>query len=109
LIKKYLASASKETKIFFVILALTAFGLGLSNDVISNYFKDAYNVNTMQRGFIEIPRELPGLLCIFIISALSFLGDVRLAFVAQILSTMGILLLGFFTPSFSIIDRKSVV
>jgi MFS family permease len=102
LIKKYFSAAPKELKLFFMILALTALGLGFSNDVISNYFKDAYNVDTMQRAIIEIPRELPGLLCIFIIAALSFLGDIRLALISQVLSMIGMLLLGFFTPSFTI-------
>jgi len=92
----------KEMKIYFAILALTALGLGLTNDVISNYFKDAYNVDTYQRGIIEIPRELPGLLCILIISSLSFLGDIRLSLIAQILSTVGIVYLGLFTPPFAV-------
>jgi MFS family permease len=102
LIRRYLAGIPKEMKLFFAILALTALGLGMSNDVISNYFKDAYDTDTMQRAIIEIPRELPGLACIFIISALSFLGDIRLALISQVLSTAGVMLLGFFTPSFSL-------
>ena len=93
---------TKEMKIFFAILALTALGLGLSNDILSNYFKEVYNVDTVRRGIIEIPRELPGLLCIFIISSLAFLGDIRLALLSQVLSMIGLLLLGSITPPFTI-------
>jgi len=88
--------------IYFVIIALTALALALSNDVLSNYFKDVYDVTTKQRGFIEFPRELPGVLGLVIISSLSFLGDIRVSMIAQFLSIIGILFLGFFTPSFAI-------
>jgi hypothetical protein len=64
--------------IFIAVLALTGLGLGLSDNVFSNYFKDVYNVDAFQRGIIEFPRELPGLLCMFVVSARSFLGDIRL-------------------------------
>ncbi|GMQ58074.1 MFS transporter [Vallitalea sediminicola] len=97
-----LFSMKKETVVYFIILALTALGLGLSNDIFSNYFKDAYNITAYQRGIIEFPRELPGMLCIFVVTALSFLGDIRLSIIAQILSFMGIVVLGFITPTFSI-------
>lgn len=92
----------REVWVYLFILALTALGLGLSDGVISNYFKDAYNVSAFQRGFIEFPRELPGILCIIVVSLLSFLGDIRLALIAQLLSCIGILVLGFFTPSFGV-------
>lgn len=93
---------SKSLKIYFFIIALTALGLGLSNDVISNYFKDAYQVSAYQRGIIEFPRELPGLLVIFVIAGLSFLSDLRISMIAQLLSIIGITLLGLFTPTFGI-------
>jgi hypothetical protein len=92
----------KEIKIYFAILALTAFGLGLTNNVISNFFKDAYQVTAYQRGFLEFPRELPGLISVFVIAALSFLSDIRISIISQILSVIGIIALGIYTPSFNI-------
>lgn len=88
--------------IYFFITAFTALALGLSNDVMSNYFKDAYQATAFQRGFIEFPREMPGVLVIFVVAALSFLPDIRLSALAQLLSIIGIAVLGFFTPSFSV-------
>jgi len=87
---------------YLLAIALTAFGLGLSNDIISNYFKDAYHVNAYQRGLIEFPREIPGVLCYLVIALLSRLGDIRLALVAQVLSLGGIIVLGLVTPPFAI-------
>ncbi len=88
--------------VFFIFIAIVAFANGLSDSILANYFKDAYEVNAQERAFIEFPRELPGFLCVFFIAALSFLGDIRIAVLAQILSCIGITVLGIFTPSFSV-------
>jgi MFS family permease len=95
-------NVKKEIILYFSILALTALGLGLSDGVFSNYFKEAYNVNAFQRGLIEFPRELPGIISIVVISLLSFLGDVRISIIAQLLSAIGLVLLGFLTPTFAV-------
>ena len=92
----------KTVWIFFAVMGLTGLALGLSDGVFANYFKDTYNVDAFQRGIIEIPRESPGIICLFIITALSFLGDVRLAIGAHILSVIGLIVLGLFTPAFGV-------
>ncbi len=92
----------KEMKLYLMILALTAIGLGFTNDIISNYFKDAYQATAFQRGIIEFPRELPGMLCILVISLLSFLNDIKIAILAQVLSIIGIVVLGLTTPSYTL-------
>ncbi|MCG8539634.1 MAG: MFS transporter [Clostridia bacterium] len=99
---KELKKVSKVQLIYFSIIALTALGLGLSNNVMSNYFKDAYQVTAYQRGVIEFPRELPGVLVIFIIAGLALFSDIRIAIMAQLLSIVGIGVLGFITPPFAI-------
>jgi MFS family permease len=92
----------KRLFVYFVIIGLTAFGLGLSNDVMNNYFEEAYNVTAFQRGLIEFPRELPGVLVILVIAVLSFMTDIRICMISQILSIIGIATLGLFTPTFSV-------
>ena len=88
--------------IFTIVIALTGLGLGLSDTVFANYFKDAYNVDALRRGWIELPREAPGVICVLIISALAFLGDIRLSMIAQALCAIGLIVLGFFTPPFNV-------
>ena len=88
--------------LFTAIVALTGLGLGLSDSVLSNYFREAHNADAFARGLIELPRELPWVLVMFIVSSLAFLGDVRLAIAAQILSIIGILWLGLFSPTFNV-------
>ncbi len=93
---------SKPLRIYIMVIAFTALALGMSNDILSNYFKEVYEVTAQQRGFIEIPRETPGMILIFVVAGLSFLSDIRIAVVAQVLSFIGIMTLGFFTPTYSV-------
>ena len=52
---------------------------GFSLNIFSNFFKDAYNVSDQVRGWIETPRESPGVFCMFYLPALAAFADVRLA------------------------------
>jgi len=92
----------KDLKIFYAVIAFTALGLSFSFDIFSNYFKDAYDVTALQRGFIEFPRELPGALIILVVASLSSLTDIRIGMIAQFFSLIGIAILAFITPSFNI-------
>ncbi|MCL1906096.1 MAG: MFS transporter [Clostridiales bacterium] len=92
----------KAILIFTVITALTGLGMGLSDTVFPNYFKDAYNTDAFQRGLIEFPRETPGLISVFVMSLLASLGDIRISVLAQILCIAGLTALGFLTPDFGV-------
>lgn len=89
----------KNLKIFAVAVLFIGFAGGMEG-ILSNYFKEVYEVTAFQRGFIEFPREMPGVLAAFVISGLGFLGDIKIAVVSQVLIVIGMMTLGFFTPSF---------
>lgn len=91
-----------DIALYFVLISLVALGNGLSDSVYSNYFKEVYQISAFQRGLIEFPRELPGILCTVVIGLLGFMGDIRVAFIAQILSLTGVVFLGLLTPSFGV-------
>jgi len=95
---------TRQRAFIFLLIAtvLTSLAAGLSEGVYSNFYYEVYDVTARQRGFIEFPREIPGLIAVVIISMMSFLGEIRLAIIAQILSIIGLILLGVFTPPFSI-------
>jgi len=93
---------SKAVFIYMIIVALVGLALGLSDAVWANYFRDAYNVDAWQRGLIEFPREAPGVLGVFILSGLAFLGDKRLALISMVLSIIGLVVLGVVTPAFNV-------
>jgi len=91
-----------ELMLFFILTAFVALANGLGDGVYSNYFKEVYQVTAFQRGLIEFPRELPGLLCALFIGALSFLGDLKVAFLTQLFAIIGVAVLGLFTPPFAV-------
>jgi MFS family permease len=101
MIKKIL-QMRPEILMFFILISAVALGNGLSDSVYSNYFKEVYQISAFERGLIEFPRELPGLLCALVIGILGFLGDLRVSFIAQVFAIVGVTMLGLFTPSFSI-------
>ena len=88
--------------IFILVSAFTGFQTGAVDSISANYYKEAYGATAQQRGLIEFPREIPGILSLFIIAAFSFLRDIRTAVIAQVLGAAGIVVLGFFHPSFGI-------
>ena len=100
--KKWLKDLTPAMLLYMAVIALVALGNGFSDSILANYFKDAYHVDAVQRGFIEFPRELPGFLCALAIAALSALGDIRASMVAQVLCVIGLTVLGLFTPAFGV-------
>ena len=91
-----------EIYLFFAVIIAVNLAMGFSDGLFSNYFKDVYQTDGLQRGLIEFPRELPGILTFFLISAFSFLGDITIAIFAQGIAALGLIVLGFVTPSFGI-------
>ncbi|MDR2088794.1 MAG: MFS transporter [Clostridiales Family XIII bacterium] len=89
-------------KIFLIAIAFVGLAGGFSDAILANYFKEAYAVNAAQRGFIEFPRELPGVLSFLFLAWLSALGNVRNAVLAQLLGAAGLVVLGFFRPSYAV-------
>lgn len=87
-------------KIFTAAVFFFAVLEGFSINIFSNYLVDAFNVSDAMRGLIETPREFPGILSMFILSALLMFSDVSLAIMAQCLCILGLLVLGAFSPSF---------
>jgi hypothetical protein len=92
-----------EMKLYLMILAFAALGSALISNVLSNYLKEVYDITAYQRGLVELPRELPGLFSILIVSALTRFTDIRIAIFAQIMGAFGVLLMGLFTPIYSMI------
>ena len=50
----------RARRLFLIAFVLFTFANGFGGSIISNYFKGVYQVDSVQRGLLEIPRELPG-------------------------------------------------
>ena len=65
----------RAIRVFVAVTALVALANGLGNSILSNYFNEAFHIDSVQRGFIEVPRESPGILCMVLVAALGGLGN----------------------------------
>ena len=90
----------QAVRLFAAVLALTALANGLGNNILSNYFNEVFHIDSVQRGFIEIPRESPGILCMVLVAALGFLGNIWMSVVAQVLVLVGLVVMGWMSPDY---------
>ena len=94
----------RARQLFLTAFFLFALANGLSGSIISNYFKDVFQVDSVQRGLLEIPRELPGVVGVFVIAALPSLGNVSLSVLGFALYCVGLLVLGLFSPGYFVMQ-----
>lgn len=79
--------------VVLVALFLAQLGGGLYDVLFSNYLNDVLHLDAGARGFMELPRELPGVLSWFVMAALFFLNEIRLAAVSILLAVVGTLMM----------------
>ncbi len=94
-----LISRIRQSSRELILFATAALMLGMAFSMIdatfNNFFNDKYALSGFQRSFLEIPRELPGFLVVFVSAALWFLCSRRLSVVAMMLGAAGAVLIGF--------------
>lgn len=95
---------NREKAVLAFLTAIVCYSIanGLSSSIYTNYFKEAYQADSFLRGLIEIPRESPGILTMLVVSLLGFLGNVELAMIANILITVGLVVMGFLSPGLGV-------
>jgi predicted MFS family arabinose efflux permease len=92
----------------FLLFLLSAVFLGIAQSVdgsaLTNYLKEHFGMLILHRSALEFPRELPGLIVVFVIGALSFLGgDVRISVAANLLAAVGMFSLGILPSSYILV------
>jgi len=87
--------------LFIIACAFLGIGGGINDSSFNNFLDYTYKISAFLRGSIEFPRETPGFLLIFITGFLYFLGDKRISLIATLLSSISLLGLAYFAPSFS--------
>ena len=95
-------SKKRAVSLFVLVLICVAVADGLGSKVFSNYFNEVYHIDSVQRGFLEIPRESPGILCMVLVAALGFLGNLWMSVIAQILMLVGLVVMGCFSPGYGV-------
>jgi predicted MFS family arabinose efflux permease len=79
---------------------MVGFAESIVNSVFNNFLNDTFNLTGLQRTFMELPRELPGFLVIFVSAMLYFVRSRRLAVFSTVFGALGLVLMAFFSVSF---------
>lgn len=84
--------------VFFVGILIWGIGLGSFNAIFNNFVVEEYRVTGFDRGVLEFVREIPGVLLVAILAALSRFSDWRVLRIGTIVSICAALLLLFRVP-----------
>lgn len=100
--KNKLLNLPRDFQLFLAATFVFSFSQSLVDSTFNNFLNETFFIDNFQRGLMELPRELPGLLTIVVSAILFFFCSRRQAAFANILCAIGILFIGLFSPSFSI-------
>ena len=85
-----------------VLLATLFFGAasGIFTATLNNYLAEVHHLDAEARGWLELPRELPGFLIMFVAGAmLTVFRETQMAAVAMVLTAVGAIGLGYLAPT----------
>ena len=103
-VKGVLKGAERDFLFFLIAGAFLGIAQSVDGSTLTNYLKEHIGMLILQRSALEFPRELPGLLVVLVIGALSFLGgDVRISIAANLLAAIGMFSLGIIPPRYSFV------
>jgi predicted MFS family arabinose efflux permease len=102
--KDFIPSLSSNKDFLFFFLAICFFGFSQSayDSTFNNFLNESFTISNFQRGFLELPREMPGFLVIFVSALFFFLCPRRLAALANLILALGLILIAFFSSTFNI-------
>lgn len=92
----------KDTLFFISAVAVFSFSQSIIDSTFNNFLCYQFPLSNFERGFLELPRELPGFLVIFFSALFFFLCPRRLAAVSHLIAGIGVLTLGLFSSSYSV-------
>lgn len=95
-----LKNIHRDMGLFITSIAMVGFGESIVNSTFNNFLNDTFRPSGLDRTFLEFPRELPGVLVIFVSAALFFIRQRRLAVIATFLGGLGLVLMAFLSVSF---------
>ena len=98
-----LAGMPRELKLFMLASFVMGVAYSIIDSTLNNFLNDRFALSGFQRSFLEFPRELPGVLVVFVTALLWFLGSQRLGVVAMLLGVAGTLLLGFASTTYAVV------
>lgn len=99
---KRMGFAPRELKLFAFASLAMGISYSIFDSTFNNFLNERYTIDGFQRSFIEFPRELPGFLVVFVSALLWFLCSRRLGALSLLFSFAGVLLIAFFSPTYTL-------
>lgn len=94
--------SSRDFYYFFAAVFIYGFAFAIVNAILNNFLNETFALSGFKRGMLELPRELPGFLVIFVSALFFFLCTRRLAALSHILAAAGIFLIGHFSTGYGV-------
>ncbi len=92
----------RDFQLFVAAMFVFGFSQSIVDSTFNNFLNETYSIDNLQRGLLELPRELPGLLTIVISAILFLICSRRQAALSNLLCAVGILFIGLLSPTFPI-------
>jgi len=99
----------RDWRLFLLASVLLGLGACVNSSAFNNYLREVYALDVAQRTFLEFPRELPGFLVSFFVATLAAMGEARIAMIANIAASAGMLALGWIPSSFVLMVSSAFV
>jgi predicted MFS family arabinose efflux permease len=93
---------SRELKLFAAATFMMGIAYSIYDSIFNNFINERFQLSGFQRSFLEVPRELPGFLVVFVSALLWFLSSRRLGAFAFLLGMIGVLLIGFIPSTYAV-------
>ena len=74
---------------FFLSIFVWGIGVGCFMAVMNNFLSDIYHLNSVERGWLEVVRELPGLALVFLLALLHKTSDWKVMRLGTLISMIG--------------------
>ena len=100
---------TRQLALFFAAAALMAMAGTVMDTTFGNYLSHTYGIDAAQRGRLEFSREFPGFAVALVAGALMFLPEVRVGSVGALLTAVGLLGLGLWSPTYGLMMVWMVV
>jgi predicted MFS family arabinose efflux permease len=92
----------RELRLFVGASLMMGIAYSIYDATFNNFINERFPLTGFQRSFLELPRELPGFLVVFVSALLWFLCSRRLGAFALVLGVAGALLIGFISSTYAI-------
>jgi predicted MFS family arabinose efflux permease len=101
-LKDRFSRAGIDIRLFLAAIAIASFAGSIVNAIFNNFLNESYSLSNSVRTLIEVPREIPGLIVMFVSALLFFLCNRRLAAFAMLLASIGLAMIAHFSTSFTL-------